>query len=293
MLSISNVTKKYGNIQSLNSVNFEIEKGTCCGLVGPNGAGKSTLMKIIANIIRDYQGTVVLDGQKTIGYAPQDICLEENLTAVTNLRFYGEIHGLDGTELKKRTQEILVAIGLTDKASTKVKQVSGGMKRRLNIGCALMSDPDIIILDEPTVGVDPQSRRHIFQLIQLLKSRGKTIIYASHYMEEIETLCDWVIFIDHGKIVDQGTVSDLLYKHSKPSINISGNIPENWLDNTEFIKKKENEWVIMGSNPLEEIIELANKCKEENVIPNQLALTQPRLEEVFFALTGTGLRDEK
>lgn len=292
MLSISNVAKKYGYIESLNSVNFEVQKGTCCGLVGPNGAGKSTLMKIVANIIRDYKGTVTITGQKTIGYVPQDICLEENLTAVTNLQFYGAINGLKGTKLKKRIQNVLAAIGLTDSANTKVKRFSGGMKRRLNIGCALMGDPEIIILDEPTVGIDPQSRRHIFELIQLLKNRGKTIIYASHYMEEVETLCDWVVLIDRGKIVDQGSVADLLFKHSKPSIIISGNIPKQWQNNEEFIKVKENEWVIKSPNPLDDIIKLANKCKDENVIPKQLALTQSRLEEIFFALTGTELRDE-
>lgn len=293
LITVSNLTKKYGKTTSLDSISIAITGGTCYGLVGPNGAGKSTLMKILAGIVKDYDGTIEYEPrQPSIGYTPQDIVLEDNLKASSNLKFYGKISGLKGKELLDRSSSILKNIGLEDRADKKVKSFSGGMKRRLNIGCALMSNPDIIILDEPTVGVDPQSRRHIFGLINKLKNEGKTIIYASHYMEEIEAICDSVVFMDDGKIIEKGTVSELLNRHSKPSIVLNADIPKDWVNSDKMIQRKENEWVIMESEPLDKIIELANKCKENNVVPNQLSLVQPKLEEVFFSLTGTALRDE-
>ena len=247
MLTIKKTSKSYGKTQALKDVSLSIPQGSCYGLVGPNGAGKSTLMKIIATIIQDYDGEVSFhngkqgsDIKSTLGYIPQEICLEQTVTAFQNLYYFGKIYGLKGKQLKQRAEEVLSYIGLSERGNEKVLTFSGGMKRRLNIGCALMNDPTVIIMDEPTVGIDPQSRRYIFDMITQLKQSGCTIIYASHYMEEVEQLCDEVAFIDHGKIAESGTIDHLLQKHAVPSI---------------FIK---------GKNPLPEDIEQFGMISEEN-----------------------------
>lgn len=292
MISIQKVRKFYGDAKALNNINMTIPKGSCYGLVGPNGAGKSTLMKILAGIIQDFDGTIQndLQGDLSFGYVPQEICLEELLTAHSNLHFYGKIHKLKGKELAKQSEKILEQIGLTDRAKSKVSTYSGGMKRRLNIGCALVHDPEIILMDEPTVGIDPQSRRHIFDLVNMLKKMGKTIIYTSHYMEEVEKVCDHVAFIDHGKIIEQGSISDLLKRYVEPAVFIKGDIPQEWLAGMETTPK-DGGWVILSSEPLDTLAHLAQRCQEAQMIPNDLSLLKPSLEDVFFTLTGTALRD--
>ncbi|GAA0479762.1 hypothetical protein GCM10008986_00240 [Salinibacillus aidingensis] len=190
MLSVQEVSKQYKNSRALNSVSLTFDKGKCFGIVGPNGAGKSTLMKIIANVIQEYDGEIISSDRtgnhslrKSItGYVPQEICLEEKLPALVNLQFYGQLYGLKGRELHERAQEVLRDIGLTDYGKEKVSIFSGGMKRRLNIGCARMHNPHIVIMDEPTVGIDPQSRHHIFNPIdQLKKTRTYHHLYQPQY----------------------------------------------------------------------------------------------------------------
>ncbi|GAF64503.1 ABC transporter ATP-binding protein [Bacillus sp. TS-2] len=294
MIELQNVSKKYGSISALKNINLTIPSGVCFGLVGPNGAGKSTLMKILANIIKEYGGKININSNKpySMGYTPQDICLEETITASANLKFYGMVYGLKGKKLSERQEIIFKDMGLTERENSKVKTYSGGMKRRLNIGCALIHEPEIVILDEPTVGVDPQSRRHIFELIKKLKKQGKTIIYTSHYMEEIESLCDQVAFIDKGEIIEQGTINELLHRYSQPGIYIKGDIPELLLQGESKVEK-DGGWVIQTDTPLETLAKLANQCTKKEIVPNQLSLVQPRLEDVFFTLTGTELRDNQ
>lgn len=293
MIHIENVSKGYGKIQALKDINLTIPDGVCYGIVGPNGAGKSSLIKILAGIIKDYDGEVKLSNSSkgSLGYVPQDICLEETLSAASNLNFYGKIYGLKGQKLSQRAKEVFEDIGLTDRARSKVKTFSGGMKRRLNIGCALMHKPEIVIMDEPTVGVDPQSRRHIFGLIRKLKKEGKTILYVSHYMEEIEAVCDYVAFIDGGEIVEQGRVTDLLTRYAQPAVFIKGDIPEEWLASEKTIQQDNGGWLLNTSNPLSSLAKLSTLCAEQNIVPSQLSLMHPRLEDIFFSLTGTALRD--
>lgn len=293
MIHIENVSKGYGKIQALKDINLTIPDGVCYGIVGPNGAGKSSLIKILAGIIKDYDGEVKLSNssKESLGYVPQDICLEETLSAASNLNFYGKIYGLKGQKLSQRAKEVFEDIGLTDRARSKVKTFSGGMKRRLNIGCALMHKPEIVIMDEPTVGVDPQSRRHIFGLIRKLKKEGKTILYVSHYMEEIEAVCDYVAFIDGGEIVEQGRVTDLLTRYAQPAVFIKGDIPEEWLASEKTIQQDNGGWLLNTSNPLSSLAKLSTLCAEQNIVPSQLSLMHPRLEDIFFSLTGTALRD--
>ncbi|MDQ0177138.1 ABC transporter ATP-binding protein [Bacillus chungangensis] len=295
MLQIEQVSKSYGTINALNNVLLTIPKGTCYGLIGPNGSGKSTLIKIISKIIRSYEGRIKYVGgaKGTLGYVPQDISLEEKLTARTNLEFFGQIHRLKGSTLKKKAEQILKDIGLLERADHIVESFSGGMKRRLNIGCALMHDPELIILDEPTVGVDPQSRRYIFNIVNKLKQQGKTIVYVSHYMEEIENLCDYVAFIDKGNIVEEGEIKALVNRYANTAVYFEAEDSTQLLANGKFAFTPYKTGAIIQSNdPLTTITELVQLSRDHHVIPEQLSLFKPRLEDVFFQLTGTDLRDQ-
>ncbi|WP_461176982.1 ABC transporter ATP-binding protein [Virgibacillus ainsalahensis] len=293
------INKHYGKNTALKNVNLSVANGSCYGLVGPNGAGKSTLLKILASVIEDYQGdiyfghnTINKHYKKQIGYIPQEICLEQTLTALDNLYFFGRLYGLKGKQLTNRANEVLTEVGLIEKGKARVTTFSGGMKRRLNIGCAIMHHPNVIIMDEPTVGIDPQSRRYIFQLIEAFKDRGCTIIYASHYMEEVEQLCEDVAFIDRGNIVEDGHIESLLERYAEPSIFIKGEhgLPKN-IKPFGSLTKKGSGYVLSTSNPLQEMEAVSRHCRINSVNIERLELMQPRLEDIFFSLTGSQLRD--
>jgi linearmycin/streptolysin S transport system ATP-binding protein len=219
VLTVSNLRRQYGDILAVNNVCFSVSKGECFGLLGPNGAGKTTTISIICGILRPDSGQVLIDGQQItsdtspikqrIGYVPQDLALYEELDAISNLRLFGALYHLSGDTLGKRIDEALTLTGLADRAHEPITRFSGGMKRRLNIGAALLHDPDLLIFDEPTVGVDPQSRNAIFDTLKALQSRGKTLIYTTHYMEEVERLCDRVAIMDHGQIIANDTLPGL------------------------------------------------------------------------------------
>lgn len=299
MLTIQNVTKNYGKRTALKQVSFTIPEGSCYGFVGPNGAGKSTLLKILASIIQDYRGEITFSKQinnsnrkKQIGYVPQEICLEQTLSAYSNLYFFGKLYGLKGKALQLRASEVLQDIGLTERAKDKVIHFSGGMKRRLNIGCALMHQPKLIIMDEPTVGIDPQSRAFIFEMIKQLKQDNCTIIYASHYMEEVEQLCDEVTFIDQGEIVEKGMVDDLLQKYAVPSIfiKVSDTLPNN-LKQFGTLSKSKGGYLLTTETPLRAMEAALHVYQDDADKLERLELVQPSLEEVFFSLTGSQLRD--
>lgn len=299
MLTVNNIQKHYGSMQALIDISLTIPDGICYGLVGPNGAGKSTLMKIFASVIQDYKGEVRIGAstidrnmKEQIGYIPQEICLEQTLSALDNLYFFGKLYGLKGTQLKTRANEVLTDIGLSGRGNDKVITFSGGMKRRLNIGCALMHAPKIIIMDEPTVGIDPQSRRYIFQMIEQLRQKGCTIIYASHYMEEVEQLCDEVAFIDQGEIVENGSVESLLQKNASPSIFMKGenSLPEN-IRQFGTLESKDGGYLLATNTPLAAMEAVLNHCQRNNAQLEQLELVHTRLEDVFFSLTGSQLRD--
>lgn len=300
LLQIEQVTSWYGKNEALKQVSLSISKGSCYGLVGPNGAGKSTLLKILASIILDYQGKIQIANQpngsqkEQIGYVPQEICLEQNLSALSNLYFFGRLYGLRGQELRKRAAEVLEEIGLSERGKDKVMKYSGGMKRRLNIGCALMHGPKLIIMDEPTVGIDPQSRSYIFQMIARLKKKGCTIIYATHYMEEIEKLCDGVAFIDQGQIIEHGAVNELLQKHAIPSVFVKGNqaLPEE-LDRFGKVTNHHGGYLITTNTPIPVMEAVLHRYQDEPEELIQLEIVRPRLEDVFFSLTGNELRDDK
>ncbi|GGP11677.1 ABC transporter ATP-binding protein [Oceanobacillus neutriphilus] len=299
MLTIHNVTKHYDKTEALKDVSITIPGGTCYGLVGPNGAGKSTLIKMITSIIRDYEGKIefnekeITDKTKQkLGYVPQEIILEEDISAFSNLQMFGRLYNLKGNSLNHRIKEVLALIGLSDRGKDKVSTFSGGMKRRLNIGCALMHNPDLIIMDEPTVGIDPQSRKYIFKMIEDLKTAGKTVIYASHYMEEVEKLCDYVAFLDRGEMIENGAISELLQQYAIPSIYVKGSgILQDTLEQYGTVSQEDGAFILYTEKALEAMEHIISHCRENRLEVERLELVHPRLEDVFFRLTGSNLRD--
>jgi ABC-2 type transport system ATP-binding protein len=220
MLHIKNVTKRYGALTALDDVSLDIKHGEFFGLLGPNGAGKSTLMSLAAGLRASDAGTITLDGvpltaadvatRVSLGLVPQTIALYEDLSAEQNLRIFGELYGLRGAELRQRIDEALAAVQLADRRRDQVKKFSGGMQRRLNLVAGLLHRPKLLLCDEPTVGVDPQSRNAIFEYLERLNREGLTIIYSTHYMEEATRLCSRIGIIDHGKILALGSLDELL-----------------------------------------------------------------------------------
>src|SRR5690606_8695757 len=221
MLEAIRLTKTYKGKSAVKDVNLYLNNGESVGLLGPNGAGKSTTISMISSLIKPTSGEINFNGintidkpgeiRKILGVVPQEIALYQDLTAYENLKFFGSIYNMRGAELEKRIQHALVMVGLEDRQKDLVKTFSGGMKRRINIAAALLHEPKILILDEPTVGIDPQSRNHILETVRRLnKDSGTTVLYTSHYMEEVEQLCDRLYIMDHGEIIAAGTKAELL-----------------------------------------------------------------------------------
>src|SRR5206468_1540078 len=219
MLTVNTLRKTFGSLVAVDDVTFSIERGQLVGLLGPNGAGKTTTVSIIAGLLSPDRGEVLVDGarlvrdtdpvKRRIGLVPQDLALYDELSARDNLRFFGALYDLAGAPLDKAIAAALDLVELGDRARDKVKTFSGGMKRRLNLAAGLLHDPDILLLDEPTVGVDPQSRNAIFDNLETLKRRGKALLYTTHYMEEAERLADRIVVIDHGRVIANDTLDGL------------------------------------------------------------------------------------
>jgi ABC-2 type transport system ATP-binding protein len=281
VLSLNNVRKSYGKIVAVDGLSLSIRKGELFGLLGPNGAGKSTSVSLAVGLLAPEAGSVTIEGhgdpqdprvRQAIGVAPQGLALYDNLTAEENLRFFGEVYGLDGAKLDERVKWCLDFVGLTDRKSDRVIGYSGGMKRRLNIAAAVIHDPELILLDEPTVGVDPQSRNKIFESIEQLHRDGRTIIYTTHYMEEAERLCDRIAIVDAGRLLALGTLHELLTTH--------GGAP------TLMVKSNGTEQRLQTANPLAELNRIAAVATID-----AFQMERPTLEQVFLRLTGRSLRD--
>ena len=303
ILDVQHLAKSYGKQKALSDITFSVRPGTCFGLLGPNGAGKSTTMKILTGIVEADGGTAEVFGmdavkqrhdiRRKVGYVPQAITLYEKLSARDNLTFFGEMYGLHGNLLKKRISEVLQLVGLSNKAKNAVRTFSGGMKRRINIAAAMLHEPELLILDEPTVGIDPQSRHHIFEMIRSLKSAGVTIIYSTHYMEEVEALCDELAIIDQGEVITQGSLSELLDRYSKKSIyaEIDGVRELPSFPEAIDVYRNGNGWMIETDNVTQTMQAVLQIVKERKWELNALEIMRPSLENVFLALTGTSLRD--
>jgi ABC-2 type transport system ATP-binding protein len=219
VLHVEHVQKRYADLVAVEDVSFAVPRGQCFGLLGPNGAGKTTTISMVCGILRPDAGRVEVAGEpvtsdtspakRRIGYVPQELALYEELSAADNLRLFGSMYGLRGVALRGRTDQALELTGLADRATEPVARYSGGMKRRLNIAAAILHEPELLVFDEPTVGVDPQSRNAIFETLKGLRAAGKTIVYTTHYMEEVERLCDRVAIMDHGAVVADDTLAGL------------------------------------------------------------------------------------
>jgi ABC-2 type transport system ATP-binding protein len=242
MLEATDLWKSYGDKRAVSGVTFAAKRGEIVGLLGPNGAGKSTTVSMLCGLFRPDRGSITLDGEeicndassvkRRIGFVPQEISLHEELPAIANLRLFGALYGVRGELLRDRCNAALSLVGLADRARDRPATFSGGMKRRLNIACALVHDPDLLVLDEPTVGVDPQSRNAIFDNLELLRSRGKALVYTTHYMEEVERLCERVVIIDHGKTIAADTLEGLCRLLPPPKarrIEIEGTVDDDTL----------------------------------------------------------------
>jgi ABC-2 type transport system ATP-binding protein len=219
VLTITNLHKSFGKTAAVGGVSFSVERGQLVGLLGPNGAGKTTTVSMIAGLVTPDQGTVTIGGvvpsrdddpvKRRLGLVPQDLALYDELTARANLRLFGSLYGLTSQALDHAIASVLTLVGLADRAGDRVKTFSGGMKRRLNLAAGLLHDPDVLLLDEPTVGVDPQSRNAIFDNLEQLKARGKALLYTTHYMEEAERLADRIVIMDHGRVLADDALSGL------------------------------------------------------------------------------------
>jgi ABC-2 type transport system ATP-binding protein len=308
MLIADHLSKSYQNSKSVADLSLSLKEGELYGLLGPNGAGKTSTINILSSLLKPDSGEVFFQGKslsanlseckKMMGLVPQEIALYENLTAIENLKFWGKLYGIKGKPLQLKIEELLELMGLSDRKKHKIKTYSGGMKRRINIAAALLHDPKIVFMDEPTVGIDPQSRNLIFEVIEELHSRGLTMIYTTHYMEEAERLCDRIGIIDEGKIIAEGSLEQLK-KASKIKEEILlqfTNVPKedflnikNQFENQVLIQ--ENQMVLSTSQSNTDLPKLIQMCTHANLHLEHLQVKNVGLESIFLELTGKSLRD--
>jgi ABC-2 type transport system ATP-binding protein len=309
LLEVKDLKKYYKDIKAVDGITFSVEKGDLLGLLGPNGAGKSTAISLIASLIAPLSGSITYGGEdilknpmkirKVLGLVPQEIAVYPNLSGRDNLAFWGRAYGLQGQELNRRIDEVAGLIGIKDRLKDKVKKYSGGMQRRLNIGVALLHKPEFLIMDEATVGIDPQSRNYILDTVAQLAKNGATIIYTTHYIEEVETLCNKICIMDKGKIIASGSKEELISSIGadyKITIKTDGGadllLPRlqalpcvkvaDGADNIIHLLAKGEE--VSGSEILAEIAKNGSKLLSYDV-------EKPNLESVFLHLTGRALRD--
>jgi ABC-2 type transport system ATP-binding protein len=309
MLEVNGLTKSYGELMAVSGVSFRVDHGETIGLLGPNGAGKTTTVSIIAGLMSPDSGEVLIEGKpvksdtdpvkRKIGLVPQDIALYDQLTALDNLTFFAALYSISGAKAKQAIDDALKLVELSDRAGDKVGTFSGGMKRRLNLAAALLHDPQILLLDEPTVGVDPQSRNAIFENLESLKKRGKTLVYTTHYMEEAERLCDRIVIIDHGKVIADDTLQGL---HKLLPI---ANVIAIELDHADGFKLEqmlalaEVKSAEMADGKLRVGVHDLSKgapgilrwLSENGHTYHHVSSERPDLETVFLTLTGRSLRD--
>lgn len=311
ILEVHNLSKKYGDFTAVKGISFNIEEGEIFSLLGPNGAGKTTTISMLSTLYTPSGGDATIGGhsvarepmsvRNTIGVVPQDLALYEDLTARENLTFWGQMYGLDGKTLKNRIEEVLSQIGLTDKANQRVRTYSGGMKRRVNIGVGLLHKPRLLFMDEPTVGIDPQSRRAILDTVKDLNKQGMTVLYTTHYMEEAAELSDRVGIIDHGDLIALGTQKELTQQVGQTETlilhfgenddpqplatalsGVAGVLKADVTDHAISIITPEAEGVLAP---------VVAKATDIGLKIRSIDIREPNLEAVFLHLTGRALRD--
>ena len=313
MLIVENLVKNYGDLTAVDDVTFDAKEGSVFGLLGPNGAGKSTAINCISGLLTPTAGHISVSGhdvikdgkaaRQSLGVVPQELALYEDLPAMENLRYWGKAYGMRGKALDDRVATVLEAIGLADRAKGLPKEFSGGMKRRLNFGCGVVHKPKVLLLDEPTVGVDPQSRAKLFDLVEAERDAGACILYTTHYMEEAERLCDSLAIIDHGKIIATGTVAELKAQlGARDALQLNGRFPdEATRDAIENLSSEINDLEILSHSDDSLLLTLSSASlhlpkvfaaiSAAGGVVTETSLRSPNLETLFLLLTGKELRE--
>lgn len=311
ILQVHDLVKKYGDLTAVKNISFDVQEGEIFSLLGPNGAGKTTTISVLSTLYAPTSGDAFICGhsvkkepmavRRCIGVVPQELALYEDLTTLENLSFWGQMYGLVGKELSMRIAEVLEQIGLTDRAKDRIKTYSGGMKRRVNIGVGLLHKPRILFMDEPTVGIDPQSRRAILDSVKELNKQGMTVLYTTHYMEEAQELSDRVAIIDHGELIALGTQEELTHQVGKMDTLVL-HIGENE-DPQPLVNALAKIKGVLNANAAENEISIVTPSVEEVLAPvvsladqigikiHSIDIREPNLEAVFLHLTGRALRD--
>ncbi len=311
ILEVKNLVKNYGDFQAVKGISFDIQEGEIFSLLGPNGAGKTTTISMLSTLYEPTSGDATVAGhsvthepmavRNAIGVVPQEIALYEDLTARENLVFWGQMYGLGGKSLNARVDEVLEQIGLTDKAKNRVKTYSGGMKRRVNIGVGLLHKPRLLFMDEPTVGIDPQSRRSILDTVKDLNRNGMTVLYTTHYMEEAQELSNRVGIIDHGELIALGTQKELTQQVGETETLVlhlgENDDPQALAQSLDGVKdvleatSTDHEVSVIAHEAEEVLAAVVSKANERGIKIRSIDIREPNLEAVFLHLTGRALRD--
>jgi ABC-2 type transport system ATP-binding protein len=308
LVKVENLSKTYGGIRAVDAISFEIHQGEIFGLLGPNGVGKSTTINVLCTYTEPTAGKATVAGhnvatepeavRRVVGAVPQEIALYPDLNAMENLRFFGRMYDVPEARLKARIGELLELVGLTEGARKRVEHYSGGMKRRLNLVVGLLSEPRFLMLDEPTVGVDPQSRNAIFENIQVLNRRGLTILYTTHYMEEAELLCHRVAIMDQGRIIALDTPKNLIHTLGTGLIHVGvRDLGEEMLvrlralPQVKAVARRDDTLAFETEDAQRALLEVIGLFNEVDTAMTSLEILEPNLESVFIQLTGKQLRD--
>jgi ABC-2 type transport system ATP-binding protein len=305
-LELRGVGKDYGSRTAVGAIDLKVNRGECVGLLGPNGAGKTTTISMACGILTPTRGTIAIGGvelarrplvaKAKLGLVPQELALYDELPALDNLRYFGGLYGLTGSKLAERVAWTLALVGLRERAREPVRRFSGGMKRRLNLAAGLLHSPEVLILDEPTVGVDPQSRHRIFDTVRQLRAEGMSIVYSTHYLDEVERLCDRVAIVDRGAIIATGSVAELIARHAVDGASIALAGPSAAIEAAAAAVAATSELVRNGDTlRLRRSASLAPVITAIESAGATVARIDARggsLEAAFLALTGRALRDE-
>ncbi len=308
LIDVSNLRKKFAEVEALRGITFGVGAGEIYGLLGPNGAGKSTTIGILCGLVRPDAGTARLNGidimqnpleaRRSLGVVPQEVALYTELSARDNLSFFGRLYGLRGADLRRRTDQVLARVGLSDRAKEPIERYSGGMLRRLNIAAGVLHEPKVVLLDEPTVGLDPQTRASILELVRSIAASGAAVVYTTHYLDEAERLCDRIGIIDHGAILAEGKLAELMKAAGEREIVAlrglfrADAVPRaiSALPDTELIKADDHELLLSLQSAERQLSSLLAAVHALGEV-REVAVKQPSLENLFIKLTGRELRE--
>jgi ABC-2 type transport system ATP-binding protein len=309
MIQAEALTKSYGDLKAVDQVSFNVREGEIYGLLGPNGAGKTTTLSMVSGLLQPDEGRVIFDGidlaadplrvKQDLGVVPQEVALYEELTARENLHFWGGLYGLSGAKLKDAVNAVLEQVGLTGRADARVNTYSGGMKRRLNLSLGLVHRPRVVMMDEPTVGIDPQARANILDVVREIARSGTTILYTTHHLEEAEEFCDRIAIMDHGKILAEGTLDELIRSLDEGDlITVRGTFDANSveyglrdLDSVQLISREDDRLVLSSSGDGAHAVSLLSRLLDGTLDIKGVSIQPPSLNGLLLKLTGRELRD--